>query len=104
QWLLNLVTNSRESISIRKKALFWAGQIKTPFRTLAALYDQMPESEMREQMIFVFSQRKESAAIDKLIGIAKNDPDREMRKKALFWLGQSKDERVTAFLTDIINR
>jgi hypothetical protein len=36
--------------------------------------------------------------------IAKNDPDREARRKALFWLGQSRDSRVSAFLTDIINR
>ena len=103
-WLIDLASNSGESIEMRKKALFWAGQSRAPIGRLTAMYDRTRESEMREHMIFVFSQRRESAAIDKLIDIAKNDPSREMRKKAMFWLGQSKDPRVTAFLTDLITR
>jgi hypothetical protein len=64
----------------------------------------MREREMKDQMIFVFSQRHEQQAIDKLMDIAKNDTDREARRKAMFWLGQSKDARVSAFLADMINR
>ena len=71
---------------------------------LAAMYGRMSEREMKDQMIFVFSQRQERAAIDKLMDIAKNDPDRDARKKAMFWLGQSHDQRVSAFLSDMINR
>ena len=59
---------------------------------------------MKEQMIFVLSQRRDGKALDKLMSIARNDPDREMRKKAMFWLGQSHDPRVSSFLADIINR
>ena len=59
---------------------------------------------MKDQMIFVLSQRRERAALDKLMDIAKNDPDRDMRKKAMFWLGQSRDPRVSEFLSDVINR
>jgi hypothetical protein len=103
-WLVDLASNSSESIEMRKKALFWAGQTSTPFPRLAAMYGKMREQEMKDQMIFVFSQRHEAAALDKLMDIAKNDPDREARRKALFWLGQSRDSRVSAFLTDIINR
>lgn len=103
-WLIDLASNSGESIEMRKKALFWAGQTRTPISRLTAMYDRTRETEMREQMIFVFSQRRESGAIDKLMDIAKNDPDRQMRRKAMFWLGQSKDARVTAFLTDLITR
>jgi hypothetical protein len=55
-------------------------------------------------MIFVLSQRRDREALDKLMSIARNDPDREMRRKAMFWLGQSKDPRVNAFLADIITR
>jgi hypothetical protein len=64
----------------------------------------MREQEMKDQMIFVLSQRRDRDALDKLMSIARNDPDREMRRKAMFWLGQSKDPRVTAFLTDMISR
>jgi hypothetical protein len=55
-------------------------------------------------MVFVLSQRREQAALDKLMSIARNDPDRELRRKAMFWLGQSRDPRVSAFLADIITR
>ena len=103
-WLIDLASSAGESIEMRKKALFWAGQARTPISRLTAMYDRTRETEMREQMIFVFSQRKESAAIDKLMDIARNDPSRAMRRKAMFWLGQSKDARVTAFLSDLITR
>ena len=43
-------------------------------------------------------------AIDKLMDIASNDPDRDLRKQAIFWLGQSHDPRVQKFLLDLINR
>jgi hypothetical protein len=36
--------------------------------------------------------------------IARNDPDRDARRKAMFWLGQSRDPRVATMLSDIINR
>ena len=68
------------------------------------MYGRMSEKEMKDQMIFVFSQRHDRAAVDKLMDIAKNDPDRDARKKAMFWLGQSHDQRVSAFLSDMINR
>ncbi|HVD61938.1 MAG TPA: hypothetical protein VNC11_13790, partial [Gemmatimonadaceae bacterium] len=103
-WLVDLASNPNESTEMRKKALFWAGQTGTPFSRLAAMYSKTRETEMKDQMIFVFSQRHEPAALEKLMDIAKNDPDREARRKALFWLGQSHDSRVSAFLADIINR
>jgi len=104
KWLVDLASNPGESIEMRKKALFWAGQTGTPFSQLSAMYGRMREQEMKDQMIFVFSQRHEPAALEKLMDIAKNDPDRDARRKALFWLGQSHDSRVSAFLNDIINR
>jgi hypothetical protein len=89
---------------MRKKALFWAGQSGNSSESLVSMYDNMREREMKDQMIFVLSQRRDRSALDKLMSIARNDPDREMRRKAMFWLGQSKDPRVASFLTDIITR
>ena len=71
---------------------------------LADLYNSMDEREMKDQMIFVFSQRHEPAAFNKLMDIAKNDKDREARRKAMFWLGQSHDPRVQQFILDVINK
>ena len=105
QWLLNIAVNTNEDIELRKKALFWAGQSGVATSELATLYNRMTDGEMRDQMIFVFSQRQhDPAAMDKLFDIAKNDKDPERRKKAIFWLGQSRDPRVQQFLMDLINR
>src|SRR4051812_3859971 len=105
QWLMNIAVNPKEDIELRKKALFWAGQSGVATSELSALYARRADTEMKEQMIFVFSQRQhDAAAMDKLFDIAKNEKDPELRKKAIFWLGQSRDPRVQQFLMDLINR
>jgi HEAT repeat protein len=105
QWLMNIAVNPREDLELRKKALFWAGQSGVAIAEMSRLYDRMGEAEMREQVIFVLSQRqRDPAAMDKLFDIAKNEKDSELRKKAIFWLGQSRDPRVQQFLMDLINK
>jgi HEAT repeat protein len=104
-WLMDIATNESETIEMRKKALFWAGQNRaTSLSELAGLYDRMSNREMKDQLIFVYSQRREKEAVDKLMDIAKKESDRELRKKAVFWLGQSKDPRAAEFLMQLINQ
>ncbi len=105
QWLMNIAVNPKEDIELRKKALFWAGQSGVAISEISKLYDRMGDSEMREQIIFVLSQRQsDRTAMDKLFDIAKSEKDPELRKKAIFWLGQSRDPRVQQFLIDLINK
>jgi tetratricopeptide (TPR) repeat protein len=106
RWLLDVALNERESIEIRKKALFSAGQSRgAPTADFAALYDRVQDREIKNQLILVFSQRsRDPVAMDKLFAIAKNDPDRELRKSAIFWIGQSRDPRAVQFLQDLINQ
>ncbi|MDP9205925.1 MAG: outer membrane protein assembly factor BamD [Gemmatimonadota bacterium] len=105
QWLMNIALNPKEDIELRKKALFWAGQSGVAISELSRLYDRMNDTEMKEQIIFVLSQRqRDPAAMDKMFDIAKNEKDAELRKKAIFWLGQSRDPRVQQFLIDLINK
>ena len=92
------------STDVRKQALFWAGQGGTPTSELLTLYHQLHEKELERQTIFVLSQRDDSASIDALIDIARNDPDHSLRKQAFFWLGQKKDPRVIELLTSILEK
>ena len=46
----------------------------------------------------------ESAAVDKLIDLARSDTDREIRAKATFWLGQSRDPRAAKYLEERISK
>jgi len=104
RWLMDIALNEREPVEMRKKALFWVGQTGGNLDQLAGLYDRMQNREMKEQLIFVYSQRHEAAALDQLIRIAKTEPDKELRKKAIFWLGQSHDPRAAQVLLEIINQ
>jgi len=104
RWLMDLAVNSREDVDLRKKALFWAGQSGADIGDLTALYDRTPDKDIKDQLIFVYSQRHESAALDKLIDIARHESDKELRKKAVFWLGQSHDPRAAQVLLEIINQ
>ena len=103
RWLMDIALNEREPVEMRKKALFWVGQTGGNLDQLAGLYDRMQNREMKEQLIFVYSQRHEAAALDQLIRIAKAEQDKELRKKAIFWLGQSHDPRAAQVLLEIIN-
>ena len=105
RWLLDRVLDTNESVDLRKQALFWRGQKDdAPVRDLIALYPRLDSRELREHYTFVLSQRSEPDAVDKLIDMARNDPDREIRSKATFWLGQSKDPRAARFLEERISR
>ena len=105
RWMLGIVQNSKQPVETRKKALFWAGQRRgIDINTLLALYPKLDDQELKEHFIFVLSERREAAATDKLIEIAKSDKDVEMRKKALFWLAQKNDPRAKQLLMEIINQ
>ncbi len=104
KWLMDIALGAHESIDIRKKALFWAAQSGVSVDEITPLYSRITDKEMKDQVIFVLSQRNTPAAVDMLIQIAKTDRDPEMRKKAIFWLGQSRDPRVQRFLIDLINK
>jgi HEAT repeat protein len=105
RWLVQRVLDTNESVGLRKQALFWRGQKQSAtLGDLLSLYPRLDSRELREHYVFVLSQRRESDAVDKLIDLAKTDPDREIRAKATFWLGQSRDPRAARFLEDRISK
>ncbi|MEK7380548.1 MAG: HEAT repeat domain-containing protein, partial [Gemmatimonadota bacterium] len=89
RFLTDVARNTRESIDLRKKALFWMGQrSEATGADIGSLYGTFAEREIKEQLIFILSQMDDKAAIDKMIDIARREPDKELRKKAIFWLSQ----------------
>jgi HEAT repeat protein len=103
RWMLERVRDKGETAQVRRSALFWAGQREaTPTSELVAAYRDLDEPSLREHAIFVLSQRDDDAAVNALLQIARADPDRRMRGKALFWLAQKKDDRVTKLISDLL--
>jgi len=101
-WLVGVAKDRSQGIEVRKNALFWAGQSGVEVKELLDLYTTTIDHEMKEQLLFVYSQSKSPAALDKLFEIAKTEKDKDLRENAIFWIGQSHDPRVTKFLEDLI--
>ena len=103
-WLIEIALDESESVNLRKKAIFWAGQGGASMEEFARLYTSVSDREIKEQLIFAFSQSSSPDAADQLMDIARNEPDQKLRKKAIFWLGQSNDPRAADFLLELINQ
>jgi hypothetical protein len=105
RWLIERAMDTRERMKLRKNAFFWAGQSEaTRTADLVRAYRSMTDDDLRDHAIFVLSQRNDEAALQALITIAKEDPDRKVRGKALFWLAQKQDPRATQLISDILTK
>jgi TolA-binding protein len=102
RWLIGLAFDSTHSEEVRGHALWTAGQAGVAGSELVSVYDRVKGTEVKEKLIWVMSESRDRVATDKLLDIAKKDPDKEMRKKAMFWLGQKNDPRVRQLLLDIL--
>jgi hypothetical protein len=102
--LASLVRDDAASLEARKQALFWLGQSDFATTDLVRLHESLKPFALREHYTFVLSQRHEDAAIDGLIDVARHDPDTEIRKRAMFWLGQTREPKAIKFFQDILTR
>lgn len=99
-----LVRDRNAPLEARRQGLFWLGQSDAPTSQLIALDGALAPHTLREHYTFVLSQRRDAPAVDKLMALARDDRDADIRKQALFWLGQSKDPRARSFIRDLILR
>jgi hypothetical protein len=90
---------------VRKSALFWVGQeaAEAATRDLKDVVgDDAIESEVRESAVFALSQRPKDEAVPALLQVARTSRDPRLRKSAIFWLGQTDDDRALAFFEDVL--
>jgi len=105
--LLRIARDQSRPNEIRTQSVFWLSQIAGESITanLAALTgDAAMDREVRKQAVFALSQRPSREGVPALIEIAKSNRDPEIRKNALFWLGQSHDPRALALFEEILSR
>jgi len=57
---------------------------------------------VKQMLLQVFGRSPNKSGIRKLMTIARNDPSVEMRKRAVQFLGQSKDPEAMKFLEDLL--
>ena len=105
--LLKIAKNDDVSRKVRRSAVFWLGQAAgdAATRGLSDLVDdQSADREVRETAVFALSQRPHEEGVPALIKIAKQNPDPELRRKAIFWLGQSDDPRALSLFEELLTR
>jgi hypothetical protein len=105
--LLRLARDQSRPQEPRKQAVFWLGQAAGDSATLhltSLASDDDVDREVRKQAVFALSQRPASEGVPALISIAKSNRDPELRKNALFWLGQSNDPRAIDLFEELILR
>ena len=90
---------------IRKNAVFWLGQ-KASAESVSALKDIVEAKDdasgLKDQAVFAISQLPKDKSVPMLIDIAKTNGSPSVRKKAIFWLGQTGDEAALKFFEDIL--
>jgi HEAT repeat protein len=105
-FLANLVRSEQESVEVRKQGAFalGVGKDKDALATLEALYATVTPREVKRQIIFAASiNQSKDAAVSFLIKLAGSDPDRELKKQAIFWLGQKAGQRSLDALGEALN-
>lgn len=69
---------------------------------IAKAIEDDPETEVKKKAVFALSQLPKDQGVPLLIQQARGGHDREVRKQALFWLGQSGDPRALALFEEIL--
>lgn len=102
QWILALLRNEDEPLESRTAALERAGRTMD-VATLIKFYDASAARPLREEAMQLLAERKEPAALDKIVDIAKNGTDPGMRREAIGILSRSKDPRASQLLLQLVD-
>jgi hypothetical protein len=102
---LTRLARSAPSPQMRSRALFWlahraeneaAGVVKDAV-------DNDPDIGVKRKAVFALTQLPPDRGVPLLIDVARTSSNREVRRQAMFWLGQSNDARAVSFFEGILN-
>ena len=105
--LIKIARNPDLPRESRTQSVFWLGQAAGDAATAnlnSLVLDNSVDREVREQAVFALSQRPRDEGVPALIAVAKTNKDPEIRKKALFWLGQSGDPRALDLFEQLLTK
>lgn len=105
--LLKLARDPAARTDARKAAVFWVGQEAADAATRGlreVVGDAAVDREVRESAVFALSQRPGDEGVPALIQVARTSDDPTLRKRAIFWLGQSGDPRALAYFEEVLVR
>ena len=105
--LIRLARDANVPTQTRRQSVFWVSQAAGEAATKGLndiVTDNSVERAVREQAVFALSQRPKEQGVPALIAVARTNRDPEIRRKAMFWLGQSNDPRAIALFEEILGK
>jgi hypothetical protein len=105
--LLEIAKDRSLQRDTRKSAVFWVSQAAGDAAAVGLediVYQDPGDREVRESAIFALSQFHEDEGVPILIRIVRTHPDPDIKRKAIFWLGQSDDPRVVELFEELLTR
>jgi HEAT repeat protein len=105
KWMLNFVRDTTEPVELRKAALstLTRSTTTTPVE-VGTLYRNVPELELRQQIITSLASRKEPEAVDQLIAIYRATSDPKLQVQIINVLSRRDDPRTQKLLLEILNK
>jgi HEAT repeat protein len=97
--------NTDKDGDVRAQAWFWLAHTGAPTAedAITAALKKDQDDHVREQAIFALSQLPDDRAPRALIAAAENQSlSHEQRKRAVFWLAQSKSDAAQAYLDKVL--
>jgi hypothetical protein len=105
--MIKIARNADLPRGTRTQSVFWLGQAAGEAATANLkdiVLDNSVDREVRESAVFALSQRPREEGVPALISVARTNKDPEIRKKALFWLGQSRDPRAIDLFEELLTK
>jgi HEAT repeat protein len=105
--LIRVARNPDVPRETRSQSVFWLGQAAGDAAAAelgAIVVDDKIDREVREAAVFALSQRPPEEGVPALIKVARTNKDPEIRRTALFWLGQSRDPRALDLFEELLTR
>jgi HEAT repeat protein len=105
KWMLAFVRDTTQPVELRRAALSTLTRSSvTTVAEVGGLYAQVPELELRQQIITSLANRKEPEAVDQLIAIYRGTTDTKLKMQIINVLSRRDDPRTQKLLIEILNK
>jgi hypothetical protein len=100
--LVRIARDENRPRDVRRAATLWLSMGVTEHLGIADTRDESTDDEMRSQAVFVLSQRPKSESVPELMDLARTAKHASARRAAIFWLGQTGDDRAIGVYAELL--
>ena len=105
--LVRTALDPTDDLEVRTQAVFWLSEVpgEATLDALSQLLSGSGDRELKNRAIFAISQHDSARALALLREFAADDQfDIELRKQAIFWIGEEGEEQGLPFLTELYGK